>query len=80
MDEVANIHPHFALAASQHFLVRPHLARFLSVRPLLRVLHLNLDGSHREDSAVTSSSLKDERSEDEDSDDDDEDLRKKKRS
>lgn len=81
MDEVADIHPYFALTVSQHFMVLTHLARFLSVC-LLRVLRLNLDGSHRGDSAVTSSSLKDERSDDEgdDDDDDDDSALKKKRS
>ncbi len=73
MDEVANIHPHFALTASQSFLVLPHLAHSLAVCPLLCVLHLNLDGSHRGDSVITSSSLKDERSDDEGEDDDDDD-------
>ena len=84
MDEVANIHPPFALTVSQPFLVCPHLARPLAVCPFLRLLHLNLDGSHRGDSAITSSSLKDARSDDEgDGDDDDDDdgaSRKKKRS
>ena len=89
VDEVANIHPPFALAISQPFLVLPHLAHPLAVCPPLCVLHLNLDGSHRGDSVIMNSSLKDERSDDEgeggDDDDDDYDnddsaLRKKKRS
>ena len=85
MDEVANIYPHFALTVSQSFLVLPHLAHSLAVCRLLRVLHLNLDGSRRVDSVIRSSSLKDERSDDEGEDgDDDEDedsaSRKKKRS
>jgi hypothetical protein len=82
VDEVANIHPPFALTISQPFLVYPHLARPLAVCPLLRLLHLNLDGSHRGDSTITSSSLKDARSDDEgeDGDGDDSASRKKKRS
>jgi hypothetical protein len=84
VDEVANIYPPFSLTVSQPFLVYPHLARPLAVCPLLRLLHLNLDGSCREDSAITSSSLKDARSDDEGEDgddaDDDSGLRKKKRS
>ena len=88
VDEVANIHPPFALAISQPFLVLPHLAHPLAVCPLLRVLHLNLDGSHRGGSVIMNSSLKDERSDDEgeggdDNDNDDNDdsaSRKKKRS
>ena len=82
MDEVANIRPPFTLTVSQPFLVLPHLARPLAVCPLLCVLHLNLDGSLRGDSVITSSSLKDERSDDEgeDGDDDGSALRKRKRS
>jgi hypothetical protein len=87
VDEVANIHPPFALTVSQPFLVLTHLAHPLAVCPLLRVLHLNLDGSHRGDSVIMNNSLKDARSDDEgedgdddDDDDDDSALRKKKRS
>ena len=54
----------------------------------LRILHFNLDGLHRGDRAIMSSSLKDARSDDEgedgddddDDDDDDSASRKKKRS
>jgi hypothetical protein len=77
---MANIHPPFALTVSQPFLVYPHLARPLAVCPLLRLLHLNLDGSHRGDSTITSSSLKDARSDDEGEDGDNDALRKRKRS
>ena len=51
------------------------------VCPLLRVLHLNLDGSHRGNSTITSGALKVERSdgEGEDSDDEDSSLRKGKK-
>ena len=82
VDEVANIHPPSTLTVSQPLLVLPHLAHPLAVCPLLRVLHLNLDGSYRGDSTITGSSLKDDRSDDEGEDDDDDDtaLRKKKRS
>lgn len=88
MDEVANIHAPFALTVSQPFLVLTHLAHPLAVCPLHRFLHLNLDSSHREDSVIMSSSLKDARSDDEggdgedddDDDDDDSASRKKKRS
>ena len=83
VDEVANIHPPFALTISQPFLVLPHLAHPLAVCPH-RVLHLELDGSHRGDSVIMSSSLVDERSDDEgedgDDNDDDDSSRKKKRS
>ena len=82
MDEVANLHPPCTLTASQSILVLTHLAHPLAVCTLLRVLRLNVDGSHRGDSVIMSSSLKDARSDDEgeDGDDDDDDpaLKKKK--
>ena len=60
VDEVANVHPPLTLTVSQPLPVLPHLASPLTVCPLLRVLQINLDGSHCEDSTITSGVLKDE--------------------
>ena len=76
---MANIHPAFALAVSQPFLVLPYLSHPLAVCPLLHIPHPNLDDSRRGDRVLTGSSLKDDRSDDEGEDDEPSALKKKKR-